>query len=334
MVFDVGAVARPGRGALGERGGAPGNGRTREWGDGARGARLATDDPLVSEWTEVDGLPMHALATRRWLPGAPAVVLVHGLVVSCWYMAPTAQRLVPRFRVLAPDLPGFGRSPGPRAVLTIPALADALARWLTARGIGRAAFVGNSVGCQIAADFAARYPERADRLVLLGPTMDARARTIPQQFGRLVLDIMREPPTNPINYLRDLWVAGPRRGFGTLRHSLDDRIEEKLPRVHAPTLIVRGGIDPIAPQRWVEELTDLLPLGHLVVVPGGTHTINCSAPDAFARLLRPFLAAPWERLAETMRSRRARQRRAVAGGGGAAGAIAIAPEGYWAAGAE
>jgi pimeloyl-ACP methyl ester carboxylesterase len=327
MVFDIGAVTRPGRRA-------PESAGARRGGNATRVPLLAADDPLISEWTEVDGLPMHALATRRWEPGAPTVALVHGLVVSCWYMAPTARRLVPRFRVLAPDLPGFGRSPGPRAVLTIPELADALAHWLTARGIGRAALVGNSVGCQIVADFAARYPERADRLVLLGPTMDARARTIPQQFGRLALDIMREPPTNPTNYLRDLWVAGPRRGFGTLRHSLDDRIEEKLARVQAPTLIVRGGIDPIAPQRWVEELTDLLPLGHLVVVPGGTHTINCSAPDYFARLLRPFLAAPWERLAATMRSRRARQRRAGAGGNGDAGAIAIAPEGYWAAGAE
>jgi pimeloyl-ACP methyl ester carboxylesterase len=334
MVFDVGAAARPGRRALGERGSARGAAGRRGDGEAARGAQATADDPLVSQWTEVDGLPMHALETRRWTPGAPAVVLVHGLVVSCWYMAPTARRLAPRFRVLAPDLPGFGRSPGPRAVLTIPELADALGRWLTARGIGRAAFVGNSVGCQIAADFAARYPERADRLVLLGPTMDARARTIPQQFGRLVLDIMREPPTNPINYLRDLWVAGPRRGFGTLLHSLDDRIEEKLPRIHAPTLVVRGGIDPIAPQRWVEELTDLLPMGRLVVVPGGTHTINCSAPAAFARLLRPFLGAPLERLAEATRARRVRRQWARASGDDGAGAIAIAPEGYWAEGAE
>src|SRR5262245_59393936 len=107
MVFGLGAVARPGRRALGER----------------ASARLSADEPLVSEWTEVDDLPMHALATRRWETGAPTVVLVHGLVVSCWYMAPTARRLAPRFRVLAPDLPGFGRSPGPRAVLTIPELA-------------------------------------------------------------------------------------------------------------------------------------------------------------------------------------------------------------------
>ena len=140
---------------------------------------------------------------------------------------------------------------------------------------------------RVVADFAARYPERADRLVLLGPTMDARARTIPRQFARLMLDIMREPPTNPVNYLRDLWVAGPRRGFGTLRYSLDDRIEEKLPRIQAPTLVVRGGIDPIAPQPWVEELTDLLPLGRLVVVPGGKarcSTFNMRPPPISTRV--------------------------------------------------
>lgn len=64
-----------------------------------------------SRWARVDGLWMHyrtagevAIATR------PAVVLVHGLVVSSRYMVPTLKRLARDYRVYAPDLPGFGES--------------------------------------------------------------------------------------------------------------------------------------------------------------------------------------------------------------------------------
>jgi pimeloyl-ACP methyl ester carboxylesterase len=205
-------------------------------------------------------------------------------------MVPTAVRLAPRFQVFAPDLPGFGRSPGPPEVLSVAGLADALAHWLDANRIERAAFVGNSFGCQIIAELALRYPERVDRLVLLGPTIDSRARTVHQQALRLLQDIRREPPIAPWNYLRDLWTANIRRGFGTLWHALTDRVEDRLPYIHVPTLVVRGEIDPIAPQAWAEELTARLPCGHLVVVPGGTHTINASAPDGFVWAIEPFLA--------------------------------------------
>jgi pimeloyl-ACP methyl ester carboxylesterase len=223
-------------------------------------------------------------------PSAPVVVLVHGLVVSSWYMVPTAVRLAPRFQVLAPDLPGFGRSPGPPEVLTVAGLTDALASWLDANRIDQAAFVGNSFGCQVITDLAVRYPERVDRLVLLGPTIDSSARTLRQQAQRLFQDIRREPPIAPWNYLRDLWTANIRRGFGTLWHALDDRIEDRLPHVQAPTLVVRGEIDPIVPQAWAEEVAALLPRGRLVVVPGGTHTINASAPNGFVWAIEPFLA--------------------------------------------
>src|SRR3712207_6887962 len=54
-----------------------------------------------------------------------------------------------RSHVHIPDLPGFGRSTKPPKVLTIPDLADALAAWMAEAGLGRAALVGNSLGCQI-----------------------------------------------------------------------------------------------------------------------------------------------------------------------------------------
>jgi pimeloyl-ACP methyl ester carboxylesterase len=55
--------------------------------------------------------------------------------------------------------------------------------------------------------------------------------------------------------------AGVGRALGTFGHALADRIEDKLPLVQVPTLVVRGARDRIVPQAWAEEVTRLLPRG-------------------------------------------------------------------------
>ena len=232
---------------------------------------------------------MHArVATGSAPPGRPAVVLVHGQVVSSRYMTPLMEWLGRDFPMFAPDLPGFGRSDRPPRVLTIPELADALAAWLDAAGIGRAALLGNSLGCQIAVEFALRRPERAFALVLQGPTADPRARTARQQLGRILRNSWREESPG-IGPLLDYAQAGLRRAVRTFRYLVADEIEAKLPRVRVPALVVRGAMDPVVPQDWAEEVARLLPDGRLVVVPGAAHTMVTVAPLELARVARPFL---------------------------------------------
>lgn len=89
--------------------------------------------------------------------------------------------------------------------------------------------------------------------------------------------------------IRDYRDAGLRRALDAFRRMIEDPIEEKLPRIQAPTLVVRGSRDPIVPQRWAEEVTHLLPRGRLVVIPGAAHTINYSAPRELARATLSFL---------------------------------------------
>ena len=219
----------------------------------------------------------------------PGVVLVHGLVISSRYMVPTAERLAPLCDVYAPDLPGYGRSAKPARILSLAELADALARWMSAAGLERAHLVGNSFGCQVIAEFALRHPARVERLVLQGPTIDPAARTFLRQLGRIARNSAREPKSlGPIT-LRDYWAAGPRRVVATIKMALADRIEEKLPRIGAPTLVVRGTNDPLVPHAWAERVAELLPRGELVQLPGLPHTINYSAPEAFVAAIAPFL---------------------------------------------
>ena len=239
---------------------------------------------------------MHARVSTTPAPaGSPAVVLVHGLVVSSRYMVPTAERLAPHHKVYAPDLPGFGRSEKPSSVLDVSGLSHSLAAWMEAVGLGSAVLVGNSVGCQVIADLALRHPERVERAVLQGPTMDPEARTAFRQAARLALDGTREPLSLLPIMLLDYLSAGLRRSFATFQYALEDPIEEKLPRVRVPTLVVRGERDPIVPQRWAEGVARLLPEGRLVVVPGAAHTMNYGAPSELARVVRAFVREGGER---------------------------------------
>ena len=121
----------------------------------------------------------------------PAVVLVHGLGVSSRYMAPLARELSPFYRVFAVDLPGFGRSDTPPRRLGLVETAETLAAWMRTTGLRAATLVGNSYGCQIAVELAARRPRMVQRLVLVGPTTDPAFRTRRQQLARLLLDGLR-----------------------------------------------------------------------------------------------------------------------------------------------
>lgn len=71
--------------------------------------------------------------------------------------------------------------------------------------------------------------------------------------------------------------------------SLEDAIEEKVPGIEAPALVVCGGRDPVVPARWARELVDLLPRGELFVIPDGTHSVPFTLPDVFAGAIWSFI---------------------------------------------
>jgi 2-hydroxy-6-oxonona-2,4-dienedioate hydrolase len=246
---------------------------------------------IESRWTTVGGLRIHARvsAERPLVEGGVPVVLVHGLVVSSLYMVPTVERLAPFYQVFAPDLPGFGKSDKPSRALDVAGLADALGAWMEAAGIKRAVLVGNSLGCQVIAEMAARSPHRVEAVVLTGPTVDPSGRTHLEQLKRLLIDAARERPSLVFVWLRSLGEAGLTRAWQTSRYALENRIEDNLPRLLAPVLVVRGTRDPIAPQAWAERIVGLLQRGRLAVIPGGPHALNYSVPDELVSLIHEFV---------------------------------------------
>jgi pimeloyl-ACP methyl ester carboxylesterase len=218
------------------------------------------------------------------------VVCVHGLGASHRYFLPVARALARDAHVVAPDLPGFGYTRGPVHALDVRGLSLALADWLRVTSRDGAVLLGNSTGCQVLVDLAVHSPQLLGPLVLAGPTVDRRARSVPQQWGRLVANQWFEPPRLGAVLARD-WVAcGPRRYAETLAGMVADPVERKLHLVPVPALVVRGARDPIVPRRWAREVAQALPQGRLAEVPGAGHTLNWSAPKDLARLVRPLLS--------------------------------------------
>lgn len=217
------------------------------------------------------------------------MVCVHGLGASHRYFLPLARRLAPTLRVVAPDLPGFGRTPGPPEPLDVRGLSLALADWLRVTARQGAPLIANSAGCQVVVDLAVHAPELLGPIVLNGPTVDRHARSYLRQLGKLAVDIPLERPMLTLVTASDYLRCGPRRLVTTFRHVLDDPIERKLHRVHTPAIVARGSRDPVVPRAWAQEVVTMLPRGRLAEVPGAGHTLNYSAPAELSRITRSLL---------------------------------------------
>jgi 2-hydroxy-6-oxonona-2,4-dienedioate hydrolase len=243
----------------------------------------------IGMWTTTPEGRMFSRCGASMPVGGRLVLLVHGLVVSSSYMVPLIRAFAPRCRVYALDLPGYGRSYRPEIIPTIPRLADYIATWMDAEKVEQASLVGNSLGCQIITEFCLRHPGRVDRVVLQGPTVNPEERNFPMQLLRQMQNLWRERPGVMLDIVKDYASAGVPRIVETVRMTLGDAIEERLPHLDLPVLVLAGERDPVAPPAWAQQVVRLLPRGELVVIPGVGHIINWSFPERFVEAAAEFL---------------------------------------------
>ena len=219
--------------------------------------------------------------------GAP-VVLVHGLGVSSTYFGPLAAMLSRQMRVVAPDLPGWGRSTRSENALDVPAAGRVLAGVIAFEALEAPTLVANSLGCQIAIELANRRPDLVGRLVLISPTVDPRYRSPARQAWTLGVDWLREPPGLWPIIVRDYWTMGTPRIVETAMHALDDRPEDKLPHITAPVLVIRGDRDASTTRVWAQRCADLAPNGRFEPIQGAAHAAHFSHPQTVAKLVLAF----------------------------------------------
>lgn len=237
---------------------------------------------FTSGWARVGGVRLH-VRERTGPDAGPGYVLVHGLAVSHRYLTPTAARL--RRPVAIPDLAGFGLSDKPVRVLRVPDHARVLADWLDARGAGPVCLLANSYGCQVAVELAVCRPDLVAALVLVGPTVDPAAASVPGQVGRWLRDLLREDPRQALILGRDVRDAGRRAQCGHHRRRAGRGGGRRVPRPDgaAPGNRLSGyplprclPLPPPLPPRWswlppVAGAFGESPVAG--VVPGGPSTV-------------------------------------------------------------
>ncbi|MCA1818410.1 MAG: alpha/beta hydrolase, partial [Acidobacteria bacterium] len=240
-----------------------------------------------SRFTAVGGARVHYLEAGE--REAPALVLVHGLASSnfVWHdvVLPLAEE---GFRVVAPDMVGFGFSEKPRrGAYTIEAQARTLADLMDALGIERATLVGSSYGGAVAAVAALDYPARVERLVLVGAVANNELkrrvslrvggmRGLGELLTPLVMDVRhrrkrlrlkRNTARDGRGYddarvraqLRPLKAADTQRAIlRTLRQWDAARVEREADKIKQPTLLVWGAGDRDVPVRHGERLRGLI----------------------------------------------------------------------------
>ncbi len=259
----------------------------------------------------VAGQPAYAYTGGKPpVPDAPAIVFLHGAQQdhSCWTLQ-SRWFAHHGHTVLAPDLPGHGRSDGP-PLASIEALADWTAALLDAAGLARASLVGHSMGSLIALETALRHPARIERCALLGSAL-------PMPVSDTLLDAARHDEAkaaaliNAFSYspgaqfggsaVPGLWMTGvnqrlmERQKPGVFHTDLAAcnayaRDPASLAGLRCPLLVIAGTRDRMTAPRAARAIADSIPGSRLVNIEGSGHALMAEKPDAVLDALRAFMA--------------------------------------------
>ncbi len=210
----------------------------------------------------------------------PEVVAVPGLAVAN-YLQPAVCALGSWTRAHLVELPGFSGSSEPPHPMDVGQLADAVVQWLDASGLDRVVLLGHSSGTQVAARAAAGRPSNVKALVLGSPTMDPRFRSTRRIMVAWRRNHALEPPSLDEQHTPERRRAGWRRVRHALRVHLADRLEDVVPQLHVPVLVLHGDEDRICTEEWARELSELAPDGRFRTVPGA-HSFVWTAPEAWS----------------------------------------------------
>ena len=259
-------------------------------------ARVSYRSDLVS----VRGVQTHIRQAGR---GQPVLVLHPEFAADLW--SPYHDQLAAHFRLVVPDHLGFGRSERPEWLDRVDDLVFHYLDLLDLMNLDRVSVVGTSLGGWIAAAFAIAHPERVERLVLAAPAgikvdgvprYDLFANPIEQTLRHLFHDETRAAQLIPSEYGPSVLLRAYHEYTTLARlawdpYLYDPKLQQRLPRVTNPTLIVWGENDAVLPPEYGRRFAALLPGARLAMVPRCGHLVPLEQSEAFSHLAIEFLAA-------------------------------------------
>ena len=242
----------------------------------------------------------------------PPILLIMGLgYPSCmWYR--TRPVLANSYRTIALDNRGVGQSDIPPSPYSMAAMADDTAAVLDASGVSRAHVYGVSMGGMIAQEFALRYPQRVESLILGctsagGPTavraepaalemLRAIASMPPEQGAEAAVPFIYDPCTPRRLIDEDIAVRrlsfARREGYqAQLQAILSWESFSRLEHVAAPTLVIHGKNDRLVPLGNGEIIASRIPRAQLVLLENAGHIFSTDQPHAAHRAIQEFLSS-------------------------------------------
>ena len=271
-----------------------------------------------SRFVDVDGVRVHYQEAGERNTSLPPLILIHGFASSTLVWSKVFLPLAAAgFRVIALDMLGFGYSGKPRkAEYTIGGQAKLVISLLERLGIKRATLVGSSYGGAVAATCALDYPQRVDRLVLIGTVNNNRPLNYKLMrvfgsplFGDVVSPLLigsRRLLRRRMKrvYDRHAWVLDerrvdarhlPLRAAGTQRAIIRtvrnwdaERISRDAHLIRKPALLLWGENDREIPLADGERLHEEIPGSRLIVFLNCGHLPHEEYPEAFTKVVADF----------------------------------------------
>ena len=262
--------------------------------------------------------------TVRYLEGGTGwpLLLLHAFPLAADMWRPQLESPPDGWRVLAPDVRGFGPTPSGRTgeqpgssgpPLTISDFAHDIVDLLDALEIERAALGGLSMGGYITFACFRAAPERFLSLILANTKASAdtpdgrtareamsallrdrgRAAVADDMIPKLLGETSRRTRPELASRLRTMIESNSAGAIDQAIHAMKDRPDstELLPRVGRPALVIAGEEDTLIPVSASESMHRLLPRSQLVVLPGAGHVSNLETAEAFSEALENFLRA-------------------------------------------
>ncbi len=242
--------------------------------------------------------------------GAPVLLIMGlGYPSQMWYR--TRPLLAARYRAVALDNRGVGRSdipPGPYPIALMASDAKAV---LDASGEASAHVYGVSMGGMIAQEFALQYPDRVRSLILGctaagGPTavraepevtqlLMARGQMTPQQAAEAAIPFIYYSDTPRARIDEDLaarkdWLVRPEAYINQLMGILAWESYSRLDQIKKPTLVIHGENDRLVPAGNGQLIASRIAGAQLVMIPRASHIYTTDQPDASHRAVLDFLA--------------------------------------------
>jgi pimeloyl-ACP methyl ester carboxylesterase len=239
------------------------------------------------------------------------VVLVHAFPLNSRMWDAQVAALSSEFRVIAPDLRGFGLTGAGSGPQSIEEMAADIRGLLDELGLSRVTLVGLSMGGYVSMAFYRRYPEALNALVLadtrggadtdegrqrrllsaLKVERDGVAAIVDDMISVLLGKTTRETRPDVVGRVRKLISENSPGGVAAAQRAMADRLDstELLGSVKIPVLLIVGEEDTLSPPAEFRALHAIIPGAELRIIDGAGHLSNLESPQEFNAALLQFL---------------------------------------------